>query len=312
MKKALVMILIVLAVLSVGASFAQEARLDTVTYCLGSNISYIGFIVKPESSDDIFSTVPGLLKAAVWDRYSQNFIEIPPGSTMMAYYATHCSGFFLFMDRARMVQIIGHPIDCATVDVSPGWNSITAPKGSSLVHDPGNIITAVWQWVPDRWYEPAQDRYIFQCYGAWVWAVEAGTISLGPKMFPPNTPGGYLAKNLSTDYPPLPWGLTPPDVANDPGVKNTTIPGKFGLAQNYPNPFNPTTTIKFTIPENSGRVKLTVFDINGRTVARLVDGTMPAGEYEAPFNAFDLPSGSYFCRLDAGGYSNIKRMTLVK
>ncbi|MBE2216878.1 MAG: T9SS type A sorting domain-containing protein [Ignavibacteria bacterium] len=89
------------------------------------------------------------------------------------------------------------------------------------------------------------------------------------------------------------------------------IPAQFELYQNYPNPFNPTTNIKLQIPE-SGLVKLVVFDVTGREVAELVNETLGAGEYKVDFNASGLTSGVYFYRLEAEGFSEIKKMILVK
>ena len=91
----------------------------------------------------------------------------------------------------------------------------------------------------------------------------------------------------------------------------SSIAGRFALEQNYPNPFNPSTGIKFSIPQ-SGSVKLTVFDITGKTVAVIIDKKMDAGEYEETFNAGHLSSGAYFYRLEAGSYTETRKMILLK
>lgn len=93
-------------------------------------------------------------------------------------------------------------------------------------------------------------------------------------------------------------------------ISNNT-PGKFLLHQNYPNPFNPVTNIKFEIPK-TGLVKLTVFDITGKVIDRLVDGELSAGTYNADFNASSLSSGAYFYKLETEGFTDIKKMILVK
>ncbi|MCU7494319.1 MAG: T9SS type A sorting domain-containing protein [Ignavibacteria bacterium] len=85
----------------------------------------------------------------------------------------------------------------------------------------------------------------------------------------------------------------------------------YNLYQNYPNPFNPTTTVRFTIPEES-RVSLKVFNALGVVVANLVDSVRPAGDYTLEFNGENLPSGIYFLQLKAGSYMNIKKMILLK
>ena len=83
------------------------------------------------------------------------------------------------------------------------------------------------------------------------------------------------------------------------------------MEQNYPNPFNPTTVIRYTLPEASV-VTLKVFDVLGREVSTLVHGRQTAGNYNIPFDARALPTGVYFYRLTAGGFSDTKKLMLVK
>jgi len=89
------------------------------------------------------------------------------------------------------------------------------------------------------------------------------------------------------------------------------IPDKFTLSQNYPNPFNPATKIKFDIKE-PGLVKLTVYDLLGRAVATLLNENLTAGSYEKGFDGSKLTSGVYFYKLEAGDYTEVRKMTLVK
>jgi len=99
----------------------------------------------------------------------------------------------------------------------------------------------------------------------------------------------------------------------------------FALFQNYPNPFNPSTTIKYTIPnvtlsassraesrDEGSRVQLRIYDVLGNEVTTLVDEYKPAGSYEVNFDAKSLSSGVYFYKLQAGGFIEIKKMTLLK
>ena len=89
------------------------------------------------------------------------------------------------------------------------------------------------------------------------------------------------------------------------------IPNAFSLKQNYPNPFNPTTMIVYEIPRAT-RVVLTVFDILGREVTRLVDEVKPPGSYQATWDAAGLASGTYFYRLEAGEFNEVKHLLLLK
>ena len=89
------------------------------------------------------------------------------------------------------------------------------------------------------------------------------------------------------------------------------VPAAFRLHGNYPNPFNPSTEIRFSLPERAP-VTLTVVDLRGRVVARLVDETLAAGSYRYTFTASNLPSGVYLYRLQAGSVEDTRAMTLLK
>ncbi len=89
------------------------------------------------------------------------------------------------------------------------------------------------------------------------------------------------------------------------------LPKEYKLSQNYPNPFNPTTTIEFALPKSS-RATLKVFDLLGREVATLVDENLPAGVHKAEWNAGGISSGVYFYRLQAGEFSDTKKLILMR
>lgn len=93
--------------------------------------------------------------------------------------------------------------------------------------------------------------------------------------------------------------------------QNNEVPSNFRLYQNYPNPFNPTTMIAFDMPKD-GYVSLKVFNAIGQEVAVLIDGSIKAGTYQKIFNASSLPSGIYFYKLVADGYSDVRKMSLIK
>jgi hypothetical protein len=92
---------------------------------------------------------------------------------------------------------------------------------------------------------------------------------------------------------------------------NEEIPTAFSLFQNYPNPFNPVTNINFSIPK-TGIVKLVVYDAIGKKVSELVNGNYNAGSYKVDFNASFLSSGVYFYKIEAEGFTEVKKMILVK
>jgi len=89
------------------------------------------------------------------------------------------------------------------------------------------------------------------------------------------------------------------------------ISNGFELFQNYPNPFNPNTNIKYRIA-NSSFVSLKIFDIQGKEIEAIVNEKQNAGTYEVIFNANGLTSGIYFYRIQAGSFTQVKRMVLIK
>jgi hypothetical protein len=89
------------------------------------------------------------------------------------------------------------------------------------------------------------------------------------------------------------------------------MPTAFSLSQNYPNPFNPSTTIRYGLPQPS-HVSLAVYNTLGQLVAQLVDGESEAGYHEIRFEASGLPSGVYFCRIQAGSFVDTKKILLVR
>ena len=96
----------------------------------------------------------------------------------------------------------------------------------------------------------------------------------------------------------------------------TRPPEDYGLAQNSPNPFNPETTISFQLPD-PGRVTLVVYNMLGQEVRRLVDEEMGAGTHTARWDGRDslgrrVASGIYLYRMEAGAFSTVRRMALVK
>lgn len=97
---------------------------------------------------------------------------------------------------------------------------------------------------------------------------------------------------------------------------SSEIPASFRLGQNYPNPFNPTTKIRFEIPSSvrgeKSKVKLSIFDIAGKEVAKLVNQGLSTGVYEYEFSGAHLSSGMYFYRLEAGNFVETRKMVLIK
>jgi len=94
------------------------------------------------------------------------------------------------------------------------------------------------------------------------------------------------------------------------------IPDRFELFQNYPNPFNPNTIIRFNIPidvkHEKSNVKLIIYDILGREVVTLINEKLSPGIYSVDFDGTMFASGVYFFKIQAGTYSELKKMILLK
>lgn len=103
----------------------------------------------------------------------------------------------------------------------------------------------------------------------------------------------------------LEWGGASTSIGDE------TKPVTFSLGNAYPNPFNPSTVIPFQLGA-AGDISIRVFDMLGRDVASLVNGTYPAGNHTVRFDAPGLSSGVYLIRLDAPGYQETRRVTLLK
>jgi glucuronoarabinoxylan endo-1,4-beta-xylanase len=87
--------------------------------------------------------------------------------------------------------------------------------------------------------------------------------------------------------------------------------GKFALSQNYPNPFNPSTVISYQVPVNTD-VRLEVFNMLGQSVTVLVNEQKSAGSHSVRFDATSLSSGMYFYQIQSAGFSETRKMLLIK
>jgi photosystem II stability/assembly factor-like uncharacterized protein len=92
---------------------------------------------------------------------------------------------------------------------------------------------------------------------------------------------------------------------------SSEVPKHFSLSQNYPNPFNPSTNFEFSIA-SLGLVKLVIYDVTGREVETLLNTSLKPGTYRADWNAANYPSGVYLYRLTAGGFTETKKMLMIK
>ncbi|MCX7833928.1 MAG: T9SS type A sorting domain-containing protein [Ignavibacteria bacterium] len=185
-----------------------------------------------------------------------------------------------------------------TTNGGQNWSALTSPLAASC----GGITGAGSEW----WVAPQATAIYYSSNnganwttqytapdGAWYHITKArnGSVIWGVRS------NGKIAR-----YGPPPVGVKP---------ISSNVPENYSLSQNYPNPFNPSTKINFAIPK-AGLVTLKVYDILGKEVMTLVYQNMNAGTYTVEFNGANLTSGVYFYKLDVNGFSEVKKMMLVK
>ena len=121
--------------------------------------------------------------------------------------------------------------------------------------------------------------------------------------------GESIVEAAVDDFAVLATGFTGADAPD-------AAPARFALDQNRPNPFNPKTTVRFSLPA-TGVARLTIFDVTGRAVRSLVDGTLPAGEHAIVWDGRDeaghaVPSGIYLYKLQSREEIATKKMILLE
>jgi hypothetical protein len=222
--------------------------------------------------------------------------------TVISYFGTPYAPVM-----ASGVDAIGFPIN-SRPEALRGWYKLASDSGdafdvviSTQKNGQGNGVGAMLTATP----YPAYREFIVNIYytnaetpdTAWISIVLANTTTgrthIGSKFWVDDLSFG--AAGTGTDVKEFGNGT----------------PAAFALDQNYPNPFNPSTKIQFEIPE-ARFVTLKVYNLLGQEVASLINNWLEAGRYRAEFDARNLPSGTYLYRLQAGDFSEAKKMTVLK
>ena len=201
--------------------------------------------------------------------------------------------------------------DVVNAESAVGWDRYA---GYGLVNAQAAVLgaasvapTVAFTGTPLNGYAPLAASFTDGSTGSptsWIWSFGDGDTSTAQNPSHVYAAAGTYDVSLSA--------------ANDAGAHTVTRTGLVtvwaaaaALEQNQPNPFNPVTRIAFSLPLE-GAVRLTVYNLRGRQVARLAEGDLPAGTHVVTWDATGQPSGVYFCRLEAPGISETRKMTLVK
>jgi hypothetical protein len=118
-----------------------------------------------------------------------------------------------------------------------------------------------------------------------------------------------IVANKNSDDVSVLVNLTIASNIDDPS--ETSLPGCINLFQNYPNPFNAMTNIGYELPKES-QVTIEIYDMLGKSVGVIQDGSKQAGYHQAIWKADNYVSGIYFYKIQAGDYSETKKMVLIK
>ena len=189
-----------------------------------------------------------------------------------------------------------------TVDGGDTWGTFACGGG-----DWGNDFEFV-PGEPSRvWYTNGVKLFFSNDTGR-TWTAQGFSLSniRGRDIIIPNQGCGWFLCDNGHVYRTL-----HPDRVTTGFESSPVLPPAYGLSQNYPNPFNPSTTIKYELPKSS-MVRLSVYDLLGREVSVLVNERRDAGVHEVKLDASGLSSGVYLCRLQAGDFTQTKRLLLLR
>ena len=207
-------------------------------------------------------------------------------------------GSFEFNVMGENMTYLTLTTDFWTLVLLPEVGGLEIMNVSDIVIAPGEVISVDReQEVPA--FAPAGTYTYYGYIGDYPWVVDCYDSFIFEKE---GTDGGYLG--TAND-----WLCSGEPFLQE--APSSIHPSSLILHPSTPNPFNAETVISFELRAASF-VELVVYDIQGREVARLVDGFQPAGSYERKFRPLGLSSGVYFARLKAGGFSRTQKLLLIK
>jgi len=268
-----------------------------------------------------WSDVAGAISYTVQAATDTNFINLAvnqSGLTVSQYTVTSgaLTGNTTYYWRARAENGAG------SGPWSVRWNFrvITTPPAPNLVAPPNNSTNQSPTVLLDWDSLAAANSYRIQLatdslFNSVVYdtsGVTRSSLQMRPGILLANVKY-YWKVNATNLAGTGPWSVIWNFRVNPTGVYqySSEIPKKFKLYNNYPNPFNSTTKIRFDIPKNTN-VKITIYEISGRQIDKLINENLSAGSYELIWDANNLSSGVYIYRIETESFTDVKRMLLVK
>ncbi|MBN2093428.1 T9SS type A sorting domain-containing protein, partial [candidate division KSB1 bacterium] len=230
-------------------------------------------------------------------------------------------GYWILLPGPATSKVRGcTPLNSYTKNYKIGWHLIGATMGTDLPFAnpddvPDNSVIAAFYWDSMgyiRVYPPGTGK-LNEKVGYWLGVIKPCTVTI-PGL-PPLTESAVsqedvqaFQKTFGTEPP------APPVIAGE--NQEELLPEENQLSFNYPNPFNPVTTIKFSLAQ-AGMTELTIYNVMGQPVRTLLNREMQAGLHEMNWDGRDeqgemLSGGVYFYQIKTRGYSETRKMVLLK
>lgn len=292
------------------ASLVYDDDVTLYWYLNGSNLGITGFEVQ-YSQQSNFGSPTTIAPGTVGNNYSYQLTGLTPGATyywrVRGYYSganyTPYSTIYSFTidpGASSVVPMVGSPNGGVVVNTAQPMLSwfVPAPSKSTLKYDVELADNPEFSDL--RSFENLEQLHAAVeslAPGEYYWRVRS------------KTSNGDVSEYSESGYFKVGDNVT--------GVEEAAeIPSDFALEQNYPNPFNPETVIKFSLPE-SRFISLKIYNILGQEVRTLINREFQAGNHTIVWNGKDnygksAAAGVYFYRIDAGEFTAVKKMILMK
>jgi hypothetical protein len=260
-----------------------------------------------ESWDDLGGVFRSIDSGASWSAFGSNLIRAEVTGLAFVGASVFCSTEATYTGYRPYYYYPPYGIwRCDGADST--WRAVNDGLSNLNVHcltGDGKNLFAGTVALPSYGYDSAGVFYSSNAGAEWR-AVNEGLGAVNISSIAMN--GAYLYVGLINGSV---WRRPLSEIITAANEEPSSIPVAYALSQNYPNPFNPVTTIAYAIPVQS-HTTLRVYTVHGQLVATLVDALEGPGYKSVAFDASRLPSGVYFCRLQAAGYTDVKKLLLMR